>query len=690
MATQEQLESALRAADAAGATDDAKALAQEIMRIRNVPAVESKPNATLGQKVVASLPSRIMKGMNDPIDAGAQYLPYALGAITGGFGLAPNKVSNFFFNESDKVSKGITEREQGYQAARKAVGQDGFDAARLTGQVVSPATYALSKVTGPVPTSTIGRVAYGAGAGVVGGAATPVVGADSKTLGQEKLAQEVIGGAVGAVATPVVGKAIDLIGTGIDRAASFLKNAAGKSQAVNPAVVLQRIRIELGKDNINLDDIPETIRNRVVADVSDALKAGRKVDAAAIIRKADVQSIGGKPTLGMISRDPAQFTREWNLRGVENAGEPLMQASQQNRQAIGNVFNDLGSNRATDVQSAAPVITNALRKYDKPIKAAVDASYQTARDEGGRYAQMNTAQFSKMANDALDEGQLGALLPEQARTILNRVSKGEIPFNVNTYTQIRETLGGLAADKFRQGDRKASLAINKIVEALDKTNVDSAAGAEAIKSFELARKAAKFRFDKIDAIPALKAVLDGKVNDDQFVSKYVIGGGTKDLNALAKVLDRPGKDAVREQIASHLQTKAFGSNVTADAAMATERYNQELNKLGRGRLEAFFSKDEVDKLFTAGRVGAYMSKPPQGAAPNFSNTAAATFNLLQRLKGAAIAVPIVKQIDNQNFVSRSLAAQPSSEAIPVLSEPLRRLLPVVPIGAGMASGESIR
>ena len=645
------------------------------------------PKATPGQRALTSIPGRLLKGATDFVDAGAQYLPWALGAVTGGFGAAPNPVSEWLFNESDRVSKGITEREAAYGAARKATGQDGVDLARMVGNAAPTTLLTMLSGGSTLPATTAGRAGIGALLGGASAAMTPVPNATSQTLGAEKATQTAIGAGTGAIVTPVVGKLTDVIGKGLDKAANAVRSQFGGAP-VNEQTIVERLRIEMGQQGIDFDQFPEAMRRRVAKDVADALRIGKVIDGVALARKLDMEQLGVVPTVGTITRDPTKWTREFNLRGVELSGDnPLVNIANQNRIALGEPFRKLGASTADDAYAAGNRLTDLLRRYDAPVKASVDASYREARDATGRYAGMNVAQFSKTANDALDEGQLGAFLPAEVRNILNGVSKGEIPLNVNTYTQMRQVLQGKAADMTRAGDTQGALAVRKVVEALDKTDIDSAAGEAAKRSFELARKAAAFRFGKQDAIPALKAVLDGSADPDKFVSKFVLNAGTDDLRELSKALPQDGREIVRAQIAKQLEGAAFGANITKDAPMATERYAKALESFGRRKLGFFFSPDEVEELYRVSRVSGYLAKPPAGATPNYSGTAAALGNLLQRIQGASLALPVVKQFTNERAVSNALTAQPAAKTVPVLSPALRDLLPLVPIGAGTVTAD---
>jgi len=629
---------------------------------------------------------RIGRGMTDAVDAGAQYLPWALGAVSGGFGMAPNKVSEYLFKESDRVSKGITDREKAYQEARKAVSGDvGFDSARLSGNIMSPVNALLGAAVGPM--TTVGQqVATGAGLGGIGAMTAPVFGADSTNLGSAKATQAAAGAAAGAVLTPIAAKAADILGKGIGTIEAAARRWSGKSETVPDAVILNSIRSELAREKISLDDIPETILTSVKKQVRDSLESGKKISAAALVRQADFEAVGARGTLGQITRDPVQYTREMNLRGVAGPGDPLMRRFSEQRQQFGDVLSNMGASKADDAYVAGNKIADALESFDAPRKAAVDALYTSARDSSGRSAAMNTAQFSTAANDALDSKMLGTALPTGIREMLNDVSTGKIPLNVNSSVLLRRRLEGAARDLTRQGQTQEALAVRQITSALDATDVESAAGAQALGAFGKARSAAAQRFGSIDKNPALRAVLDGDPNMDLFVSKYVLNGKTDDLTELAKVLNPQGRDTVRQQIASSLEQKAFGSNVTADSAFAVERYNETIKKMGREKLGAFFSADEIDQLFALGRAAAWAGKRPAASAVNESNTAAAAMNLFAQLRGASIALPVVKQFSDTMVVQRGLLAKPPTEALTTFAPSLRGLVQGVPVPAGAAAG----
>jgi hypothetical protein len=139
MANRRQFEDALIKADAAGDTEGARVIAEEIKRRFMV-------QPTTKEKVQASLPGRVLQGARDMIDGGAQLLPRGLVFVSSAGGMAPNPVSNFFGSEARRVDQINAGNEQAYQQARTRTGQEGFDGGRLIGNIVSPGNAAIAAV----------------------------------------------------------------------------------------------------------------------------------------------------------------------------------------------------------------------------------------------------------------------------------------------------------------------------------------------------------------------------------------------------------------------------------------------------------------------------------------------------------------------------------------------------------------
>lgn len=149
---------------------------------------------------------RVIKGIRDPIDGGAQLLTNALpsGVVEAG-----NRLNNWLADKTGLVGRlpeggvdqQVKEQEAAYQAAR---GPDaGLDAYRVLGNVVSPANLAIASGA-PLAATLAGRVGVGALTGGASAALNPTMGDD---FWAEKLKQVGTGAALGGV-TPLVTGAI--------------------------------------------------------------------------------------------------------------------------------------------------------------------------------------------------------------------------------------------------------------------------------------------------------------------------------------------------------------------------------------------------------------------------------------------------------------------------------------------------
>jgi hypothetical protein len=162
--------------------------------------------AISGKPQVTPPSSGFFMGLKDPITGGAQLLPRALAGVTSLGGVAPNPVSQFFSQEAQRMDEMALAEEQAYQLQRKAQGGTGFDFARLSGNVINPASIApaataaqLARVRGLAP------LAQAAIAGAVGGAFQPTTG--EGTFGEQKTEQVVQGAIAGPIGEKIIGGA---------------------------------------------------------------------------------------------------------------------------------------------------------------------------------------------------------------------------------------------------------------------------------------------------------------------------------------------------------------------------------------------------------------------------------------------------------------------------------------------------
>ncbi|MBF8177653.1 hypothetical protein [Herminiimonas contaminans] len=659
---------------------------QDIMAYAQSQFSAPKQEATTRQKVQASIPGAIVQGMRDPIDAAAQMLPHGLRGLTSLGGLAPNRVSEFFDSEAKRVDSMNAEGERDYQSARTAVGKEGFDGGRLVGNVLSPANVAISARAPIAATTTLGRIGYGAGVGATGGLLTPVNDLkEGQSFFGTKAAQAGMGAATGAVLTPIMGKVGDVIARKFNSLQAASNPEIGARASLKTDELIKEALEEVGQ---KFSDIPEQQMNVLRGQVVDAMKQGKKLDPAAMLRQQDFNDLNIPATGGQISRDATQFARERNLRGVAGVGEPLMNRFEVQNQKLQSKVGSFGGNSSGEQFQAGQQLAEALKRTDDQLRGKVGDLYKEARASSGK--DLNVP--------------LTGLAQDYAETVRNFGDK--IPSGVRNRMEELGLLSGQQKKVFSVEDAESVLktindnvsndpATNKALDSLRNSVKNAVLSADDQGGvFAKARQAAAERFALQDAVPALKAASTGSTAPDDFVKRFVVSGKTKDVQGLAKLLQENDPAAFTEaknQVGATLQRAAFGENTAGDKIFSPERYAKALRELGTEKLKAFYSPKEVAELQQVGRVGSYINSTPTAAPVNTSNTAGAVMNLMGNIPGMPYGTALVKTlknaVDNQRVVKSGLAAQAPVGKADLTPEQIAMMVKLLTVG-GATSGQA--
>lgn len=244
---------------------------------------------------------KIMRGVKDPIDGGAQLLTKILpkGVVDAG-----NSVNNWLADKTGLVAKlpesgvdgQVKQQEAEYQAKRAAAGETGFDGYRTLGNVVSPANLAIA-AKAPAAASLGMRVATGAVGGGASALLNPVMGEDYWT---EK-AKQVGAGAAGGAAVP-------LLTGGVARVISPKASINPQVQTLRAEGVRPTIGQSLGgwanRAEEKLQSIPI---------MGDAIQNARQSAGADLSRAATNRAlapIGKELPEGVTGNEAVQFTRK--------------------------------------------------------------------------------------------------------------------------------------------------------------------------------------------------------------------------------------------------------------------------------------------------------------------------------------------------------------------------------------------
>lgn len=651
------------------------------LRQPSKPSIKDK-NAALADKLLNSPIGGFLRGMRDPIDAGAQMLTRGLESVAP----AGSDFEKYMQQQRQNIEGINQQAEQDYKQNWRQGEDTGLDVGRIAGNIAGTLPVAAA-VPGAAATTTLGRVGYGAGLGAVSGALQPVDTSQGQDFGEKKAEQVGIGAAFGAV-SPFIA---DAIGKAVGSMSRRMKSAFTPQQAQE---LNQKITGEFQARGVDFNRISEETRKSILDDVASALKAGKDLDYDAIAMKANFEKVGIQPTLGQLTRDPMQYQFEQNTRGLQGSGEQLAQRFSEQNQGLINAlsnFKPMTGGQSIDLQSTGDDLINALKNVDAARKSGVDTLYQKARESAGINTPLNPGRFTQSLNDKLDQAMIGDALPAGVRKAINQIATGEMPFTIQKAEQLRQAING----QITNIPNRDNLALKMVNQSLDDelANIADDLGGAAKQTFQQARAAASERFSINDATPAIRAAITDAAPDD-FINKYVLSSTAKarDLYSLRSQLQSNPEawNNVRASVADWLKIQATGGKADEFAKFSQSAYDRAIKKIGDAKMKILFSPDEINQIKTILKVGQAIQIPPVGAAINTSNTSQAVANLMHRVSG----IPYMRELVTNplhNYVVQTKVEsalnptiKPTASAATLDPELIRRLMmPIALSGAPM-------
>lgn len=388
-----------------------------VMRVEM--AHEEPKEATLAQQIQGSMPGRFIQGGRDILDAGAQMLANAvpesvadalntgvravndlpvIGPVTKALGMTPAS--------AEELNQQISQNEQQYQAARQAVGDTGFDTARLAGNVL--ATAPLAAVSAPAAAASIpARIAAAGGAGALFGGLQPVTEGD---YASNKLQQMALGAAVSG---------------GLSGVGNSLARLVSPKASTNPQV--QRLLDEgvTPTPGQIMGGTARTAEDRAmsVPIVGDAIRSARKRGIEELNRAALNRAMA--PLGGKVNNVGREGMREVG-DAISSAYDDLL--PKLSFRADGQFARDLG--RLQQMAQAMPpaqaqqfenIVRSQVASRMTPQGGATGQAYKEIEGEIGRLAR------SYLSSANAGERQLGTALAElqnSLRSALSRANPG--------------------------------------------------------------------------------------------------------------------------------------------------------------------------------------------------------------------------------------------------------------------------
>lgn len=633
----------------------------------------------------------MLRGVRDPIDAGAQLLVRGANAL----GLAPD-------SEVQRV-EGINKTAEADYAQNWRGGQDvGMDAGRITGNILAT----LPIAGGGAARGGLEIAKAGAKAGGIAGALQPVQNAeDGFDFAKQKAFQTGLGAATGAAAGPALDAGMRGL-TGVSRtlAEKARTLGAGPLNGGEPAEIAS-IRILGNIFGPNWQQMSQELKDQLRYEVTQSLKKTGRIDPAAVQRRAAFAEAGIDPTKAWITRDPVDWTNLENMRGIAGGGERIQQRVADANKRMGGMLDELeprapvgetayerGSVAARQVESRYAGIKSSENSLWDKVASFADSG---VRGDGVRLAD-DVARRSSPPENVL------AIPPEWAQTFKS-IADGKIPSSPEVIVNLRKSANALHSSN--------PAAARVIKEALDAElgRMAQAGGGEGVaaravqEAQRMATQHSKARFGLEESVPAFGDAAKGAVERENFFAKYVRSANVDEVRGLLSQNDPLVKEAIRGDLVAALKNAAFGSKTDAGAPFAPERFANFLRSPGMPeKLKLVLGPADFRKVMLLKQVSEAALQAPAGEAINRSRTSQGVVNFALRvlssvgndtpgavLKGTASVMNAPRMAGAMGPSPTDLAARaPGMTMDPMRAEAMKRLL--APAAGAYASGEASR
>lgn len=387
--------------------------------------------------------------------------------------------------------------------------------------------------------------------------------------------------------------------------------------------------------------VPDEIVQRIAAQ-----EAAGKINPTAAERHIEAGSlpVPVELTAGQATGDVNTLSHEQNIRG--KAPELAERFNAQNGQLAAN-FDAIRDQVAPDVNvpsgsGIGQALVDAYKQMDAPVQQRISDAYSAARNADGTSARVDAGQAMRDFESQMTPARFRAL-PGRVQQMFAEGKSGnvEIPTAFDQYgsgSRPMTALDLMDIDQALSGEiaqtKNPSVAhdIGQLREAFSNAAISPSAGADAVASFKEAQAMSRARFQAMDADPAYKASVGDGVNvgapsplADQFVQKYIAGGGGKAANAnVQNMLQNLSGDPLNQQLMAaglidHIKQQAGIDLRTNTGNVSQAGLNKALSNLDQ-KTALVLGAPTAQTLETLGNVARYTQEQPRGSYVNNSNT----------------------------------------------------------------------
>lgn len=635
-----------------------------------------------------------------------------LGAgVVQGFAYAGDKLgqglnaalgTNFDTGAYERFTNQRKDIQDFHQARRQQAGQ-GYDVARLGGQIAATA-----------PLGALGRGYEGAailskaGAGVAAqnaavGAA--IGGAGFAENGKQRLENAALGGIGGAVGAAIGEK----VGQGVSKVARSVKNTGSRAAQQTAQAIDKNLDDALRQQGMSLGDLSDDVANGLRKEAADALKSGKNLNPEAVARKAVLDQVGIKGTKAQVSGNAQQWQKEAELAKLQNVGAPLREKFIDDNKQLASLLDSANARtggKATDQYGAMQNVLSSVNSQLDQNKQFINAAYEAAKKAPGNDVVIDGRGFANDAFTALENNYAASSLPPSVQKILKDIADNPDKFTLGKSEELVKILNREYKSSLQMGQPTSSTySIGLVRDALNGRQAEAmqgllSGGNDAAKAYQFARQANQFNANQIEGMPLLQDARKG-VEPDKLFNQHILNGNVNELARTVDLLNNVNPQAVsdiKQQVLEFIANKAIKQN----GQFSPAGMKSALDGIGDRRLSILFDSSELKNIKNISKAGEYLVMQPNHSYVNNSNTASATMNKLMDFFGnskvkAVMNLPYLKDyvVDPvANYGStRSVnkAFQPDisgAPSTPIKPSPQQQSLIDRLVQAGLISGAS--
>jgi hypothetical protein len=369
-------------------------------------------------------------------------------------------------------------------------------------------------------------------------------------------------------------------------------------------------------------------------------QAGGTVNPEAVARQNKALSVDPRLQLteGQATGDANLISQERNDRGIK---DQLVVTFNEQNQILKERATILKNEFTPDVKGLSYVensgqVLNSVDTIIKNNEKLAKDAYVELKKQGAGKLNIDGKAFGEKAREILATEDIQDYIPSQIMKRIDDYADGKKQMNFNLFENLRTKIANESRKADRAGDGNTVYALKLVRNELEELPlVGETAQAKVLA--DKARGIYKSNRDLESNNPFYGDAEKGKFDTKTFIPKVAFGPKNEYFANAMQILDN---DPIAKQHFAQgtmdfmIREATDGSGNINPMKMADFIEDMQLN----GRLEPLFGKQNAAKLLDYADVSRFTKATPEGSFVNFSNTAPAGANLVQRYGSAAAEI----------------------------------------------------